>query len=68
MYHNIKRWKELLKINLTKSPFQQYALLSTEETFYKVHSEQINVIHEHIILTHLDASDNSIPLLKCFDP
>ncbi len=53
----------MLDINLSKIPLPQDALLCTN-TFGKIHSEQINDMHEHIILALLNASNNSIPSLK----
>ncbi len=48
----------MLDLNLSKIPMLQDVMLCT------VHSEQINDMHEHIILALLDASNNSIPTFK----
>ncbi len=53
----------MLDINLSKIPLPQDALQCTN-TFFKVHGEQINNMHDHIILALLDASNNSIPTFK----
>ncbi len=60
---DIERYNELLDINISKISLPQDALLCTD-TFCKVHSEQIDDMHEHIILALLDASNNSIPTFK----
>ncbi len=54
---------ELLDINVGNILITQDGLLCTD-TFSKVHSEQINDIHEHIILALLDYSSNSISICK----